>query len=234
MITTRNANAIDTSLKLTPDVKPLDLGIIKLKFNQPPPSKPYLEIDVHITTPLSINTPPQTQITGYLRSFSLALIDDIIIINVNELSFTSKPNQKIDTKVDFGDNINDAIQFGGDLQFLNELRNAIPSTLFNNGPSVNVSQDGIQLGYTLPIPSVGIGIFSLENIRLIASLDLPFNDKPISFNFAFSERQDPFLISVSFLAGGGFFSLSIGPRGVTMLEASLEFGASASIDLGVG
>jgi hypothetical protein len=38
---------------------------------------------------------------------------------------------------------------------------------------------------------------------------------------------------VAFLGGGGFFHLQVDTKGVKLLEAALEFGASVSIDLGV-
>ena len=88
------------------------------------------------------------------------------------------------------------------------------------------------MGYTLAIPAVGVGVFSIENISLSADLTLPFlPPNPLRFRFAFSEREHPFLITVSLLGGGGFFGISLGPDGVEMLEASLEFGANASIDV---
>jgi hypothetical protein len=38
---------------------------------------------------------------------------------------------------------------------------------------------------------------------------------------------------VAFLGGGGFFHLQLDTGGIRLLEAALEFGAAASIDLGV-
>jgi phosphodiesterase/alkaline phosphatase D-like protein len=38
---------------------------------------------------------------------------------------------------------------------------------------------------------------------------------------------------VSLLGGGGFFAIGISARGVTEIEAALEFGAGVAIDLGV-
>ena len=37
-----------------------------------------------------------------------------------------------------------------------------------------MTADGITAGYSLPIPSIGVGVFSLENISLSAALTLPF------------------------------------------------------------
>jgi len=40
-------------------------------------------------------------------------------------------------------------------------------------------------------------------------------------------------LTVAFLGGGGYFHLQVDTAGVKLLEIALEFGASASIDLGV-
>jgi hypothetical protein len=55
----------------------------------------------------------------------------------------------------------------------------------------------------------------------------------MNFRFAFCERQQPFTLTVALFGGGGFFAISIGLKGVTMIEASLEFGASIALNLGV-
>ena len=62
---------------------------------------------------------------------------------------------------------------------------------------------------------------------------MPFLDGRPLFDFSFSSREHPFNLTVAFLGGGGFFHLQIDTLGIKMLEAALEFGASASIDLGV-
>jgi hypothetical protein len=94
-----------------------------------------------------------------------------------------------------------------------------------------VTPQGVTVGYTLAIPSVGVGVFSVENIGLGAALELSFIGDPVRFRFNFSERQHPFLVSVSLFGGGGFFGIALGPDGIEMLEASIEFGANVSIDL---
>jgi hypothetical protein len=115
---------------------------------------------------------------------------------------------------------------------LNELRSLIPSDGFSDPPSLDVSSEGITAGFSLPIPSVGVGVFSLENINLSAALTLPFfTPSPIRFRFAFCEREHPFTITVSMLGGGGFFGITVGPDGVEILEASIEVGADVSIDV---
>src|SRR5205823_4413922 len=83
------------------------------------------------------------------------------------------------------------------------------------------------------LPPVSLGVFSLKDIAIAAFIELPFRDGKPVFDFGFSSREHPFNLTVAFLGGGGFFHLQVDTKGVKLLEAALEFGASASIDLGV-
>jgi hypothetical protein len=183
-----------------------------------------LELDVTVSTPIGGGTPDAT-IQGHLRSFDVELLK-VIALHFNSVDFLAAPGKKLDLTADVG-----KVQFEGDLEFLNSLQKLIPAKGFSDPPSIDVTSQGVTVGYSLAIPSVGVGVFSLENIRLGAALELSFLDEPIRFRFNFSERQHPFLVTVSLLGGGGFFGLQLGPDGVEMLEASIEFGANVSLDL---
>jgi len=125
------------------------------------------------------------------------------------------------------------VEFGGPLEFVNKLREIIPSNGFTDPPSLSVTPSGIAASYSLSLPSIGVGIFALEHVSLGAGFALPFDGKPAEVRFNFSERQRPFSLTVSLLGGGGFFALGVGAEGVKEIEAALEFGAAISIDLGV-
>ena len=88
--------------------------------------------------------------------------------------------------------------------------------------------DGVNAGYTLGIPSIAVGMFSLQNISLSAELNLPFTGKPVRARFALCDRENPFLLTVSMFGGGGFFRIGTGLDGIESFEAALEFGALAS------
>jgi hypothetical protein len=102
-----------------------------------------------------------------------------------------------------------------------------------NGPDITVTADGIRAGYTLALPRVAVGAFSLENIALSSALNIPFVGGPARVRFAFSERERPFLLTVAMFGGGGFCALELGLDGFERFEAALEFGARFSLDLGV-
>ncbi|MBV9266765.1 MAG: hypothetical protein JO061_11405 [Acidobacteriaceae bacterium] len=226
-VTRRFPHKIVTTLGWKPQVKNWSSSFGSLNFTAPdnPKLPRHLALNVTITTPIKPGATPQAVVTGHLRSFDLSLFN-VVGLHFKSLDFTSRPGKKLDVTAKLG-----TIGFLGDLSFLNALESVIPSDGFSDPPNIKVTSQGVTVGYTLGIPSVGVGVFSIENISLGASLELSFIGQPIRFRFHFSERQHPFLVSVSLLGGGGFFGLEIGPDGVEALEASLEFGANVSIDL---
>jgi hypothetical protein len=156
----------------------------------------------------------------------------LVTIWFESLSFTSKSGSKPDVAVDLHPG-EDAIAFGGPLEFINTLRDIIPSNGFSDPPSLAVTPSGISASYSLNVPSLAVGIFALEHVSLGAGFLLPFDARPAEVRFHFSERQAPFSLTVSMLGGGGFFALGIGTEGVREIEAALEFGACLALDLGV-
>jgi hypothetical protein len=177
---------------------------------------------------------PTYRIEGELTNFAVVLLpapNDLISIGFDSVSFTAEKDKKVDTSVELND-----IQFLGILEFVNKLREYLPLDGFSDPPILDIvtaPNPGLNLGYTLGIPTIGIGILTIQNISLSAGFFLPFGDAPMNFHFAFCERQQPFILTVSLFGGGGFFSMDIGIEKVVMIEAALEFGAAAAINLGV-
>lgn len=224
LITERTPTALQTNLRWAPVVQPYTLGPLTLTFDD---VHNALTLEVLILTPLTGGA-PQTSVSGALNGFTLSLAN-VIGIKFTGFSFTARAGQKLDVNANIGSN---GLQFLGDLSFLNELRKYIPTDGFADPPSLDVTADGVTAGYSLTIPTIGVGIFSIENIRLSAALTLPFvTPKPLRFRLAFSEREHPFLITVSLLGGGGFFGIAVGPDAVELLEASIEVGANVSINV---
>jgi hypothetical protein len=223
LTTERSSTAITTTLSWAPKLINYSLGPIEIVFDDP---NTALNIKVLIITPFGAG--PQTSVDGSLKNFALTL-GGVVGIKFDDLSFKAPAGKKLDVSANIHGK---GLQFLGDLSFLQTLQDLIPTDGFQDPPSLDVSADGITAGYTLPIPSIGVGVFSVENISLSAALTLPFlPPKPLRFRFAFSEREHPFLVSVSLLGGGGFFGIALGPDGVEMIEASIEFGANVSIDI---
>jgi hypothetical protein len=183
-----------------------------------------------VSAPLDGSSEPTFKATASLVKFRINLYG-FITIWFDELRFTAQTGAKPDVAVDLhsGERM---VEFGGPLEFVNELRKIIPSNGFSDPPGLTVTPSGISASYSINIPSLAVGIFALEHLSLGASFMLPFDNRPAEVRFNFAERQRPFSLTVSLLGGGGFFALGVGTEGVREIEAALEFGAAVSINLG--
>jgi hypothetical protein len=173
----------------------------------------------------------EVDITCELKNFSVDLIGNVesfIIIRFDDVTFKSKGGEKADVDVNIA-----GIEFVGVLAFVETLKDLIPLKGFSDPPSIDVTEQGIVAGYSLGLPDLAIGIFSLENLSLGASFTIPFTKDPLSVRFNFCDRHSPFLLTVSMFGGGGFFAITLDPKGVQVLEAAFEFGASISVSFGV-
>ncbi|MGO4886117.1 hypothetical protein ACJ2A9_00020 [Anaerobacillus sp. MEB173] len=185
-----------------------------------------LSINVQMVTAPD-GSPPTYMVLGKLQEFALEFVG-AMLLKFSELRFTAENGKKMDVSAEGLDLI-----FQGPLEFVETIKNIIPPNAFSDPPFIDVSATGVTSGFTLGIPSFGVGIFSFENIDLSAALSLPFVDQPAGVKFSISERQKPFNVSVMGFAGGGFFSLALSAKGIEGIEASIEFGGNISINLGV-
>jgi len=170
------------------------------------------------------------EVYGVLQNFDINLLG-LITIPFEKFEFHSWNGKKSD--VDITIDTGRGLLFAGALQFINELKDFIPSNGFSDPPSLEVTQDGIKAGYSVGIPTIAMGIFSIQNISLSAGLMIPFTGEPVRVRFAFSEREHPFIVTVSLFGGGGFCGIAVGADGIEMFEAALEFGGNVSLDIGV-
>jgi hypothetical protein len=178
-------------------------------------------------------TPPVATVAGRLTEFTIDF-GAVIEVGFAELAFTSVAGKKPDVHVVIGKKDGkDHIEFKGPLAFVKTIGDHLDLGGFTDPPFLDVGPSGVQVGYSLAIPTVAVGIFSLQNLALGARLMLPFTGEPVRLRFNLSERQNPFLVSVAPFGGGGFFALAVGVDGVEQLEVSVEFGGNLAIDLGV-
>jgi hypothetical protein len=186
-----------------------------------------------VNTPLD-GSAPTTTVSGELNNFSVTMLPEaeLVRLHFTSVKFSAGLNGKTDFAVIFK-----KFEFLGILTFVNKLMDVIPMDGFNDPPFLDLilppESPGVRVGFTQGIPTVGIGIFSLENIAFSAGFFLPFLDGPANLRLAFCERHQPFTLTVSLLGGGGFFAIDIGFTGVRSIEAALEFGASVALNLGV-
>jgi hypothetical protein len=176
-------------------------------------------------------SPPTSQVHGALSNFVITLFG-VIGLRVSSITFDSTNGSKTNVVANLPSS--SPIVFQGALAFLQTLASVLPPGLFGgSGPSITLAPDYVKVSYTLGLPSIGVGVLSLEHIAITTGLNLPYLDGKPAFEFAFASRSAPFLITVECLGGGGFVHLIINADGVQMVEGSLEFGGQFSIDLGV-
>lgn len=218
--------AIQTMLTWTPAVQANSYFLP----NQPAGQSTNLLITAQIYTPISNPAATTYAIHGELTYFELTLFgqtasDDYINITFTSFTFDSKTGAKTSIQPQIA-----SVEFAGPLSFIQDLQSLLSSL---GGPSVDVTAAGIDASYTLAIPSVGVGIFSLTNLSLSGGVNIPFDGTPVRVRFSISTQDNPFLLSIYVFTGGGFFGLALGADGIEQVQVELEFGASISIDLGV-
>jgi hypothetical protein len=220
---------IVTRVKWEPQLQDYSLDPVKIVFNKVGQNS-KLTLNATITRPLN-GSPSQSSIKGKLTNFQLTLLG-VIGLTMETIEFTSNNGTKTNVTVKLASS--NAIQFIGPLTFLQKLADILPPGLFGgDGPSIDLTSTGISVSYTLGLPSISVGVFSLENIAIMAGLDLPYLNGQPGFEFAFCTRSSPFLLTVECIGGGGFVHLILTASGIQMVEGALEFGGEFSIDLGV-
>ncbi|MGE3297949.1 MAG: hypothetical protein AB7I68_11450 [Porticoccaceae bacterium] len=228
----RIGNTLVTSLHWQPAVQKVDLDIAKFLPKESPAGTiiSVLKIDSRIESPLTGATAPRSEFTGSLTDFDIEILSSVTLHFVR-FGFASVNGAKPDVSVALHDD--HPLSFTGDLQFVEELRKAIPPGLFGKGASIELIGAGVRAGFAIALPPLEIGVFALKDVSLGAALTLPFLDGKPLFDFNVSERANPFQLRVAFFAGGGFFHLQLDTAGMRQLEAALEFGAAFGLNLGV-
>lgn len=219
---------LETRLLWTPKVKSFaDLFLADLDG-----APATLTLDALIVTPSGDPGQSTTKITGDLRNFRLQLVGPsepakFLEIRFDRLAFVAETGKKTDVDVAIRE-----VVFAGVLEFVNELKDYMQ---FGgaSGPSIELQPTQVKALYGIPLPSITVGVFSLQNISLQAGLTIPFTGQPVRARFGFCTIENPFLLTVMWFGGGGFFELGIGPDGVETLQAALEFGGALSLDVGV-
>ena len=182
---------------------------------------------------LDTATPPEAKVEGKLTDFAVRLVPgtDLVELSFDAVSFVAEPGKKVDVSIDLG-----GFEFLGILAFVNRLQEFLPLDGFTDPPNLRLvtsPKPGAELGFSLGIPTIGLGIMTMQNVSLGASVFLPFGNDPLNFHITFCEREQPFILTVSLFGGGGFFAMDVGVDKVVKIEAALEFGASVALNLGV-
>jgi hypothetical protein len=187
-------------------------------------------IQKHVPVSGAVPGSPTFSFAGTLTKFDVTILD--VDVKFDSFAFSAvnggKPNINVSLQ-------SPPMDFTGDLKFVDDLTNAIPPGLFGDGPSIDLVDQplGVRAGFAVALPPIEIGVFALKDVALGAALTLPFLDGKPVIDFNVSRRDHPFLVAVAIFGGGGFFHLQVDTAGMKELEAALEFGATASVDIGV-
>jgi hypothetical protein len=220
-------DAVEVRFDWQPRIQPV--APLKLKADPSGPDS-MLRISAVTRVPLSRSGDagePTFLVDGLLTNFALEFFG-IARVTFAELHFHAEKGRKVDV-----DPKGVNLEFENALSFLNELANVLPANGFSDPPSLSVTAEGVRAGYSLQIPSAGIGVFSLEHLSLSTELALPFVDKPAGLRLAFSERAHPFLVTVAMIGGGGYFAMELDTRDIQLIEGAIELGANLTVDLAV-
>jgi hypothetical protein len=215
--------AMETRLDWKPDLEPDPLKIFE------PSGSTSMEVKGTFITPLDPPGEPTYNIVGDLRSFWVNILgEDFLFLRLhfNKVIFITETGKKPNVDVDI-----DQVEFAGILEFVNALKNFMKTS--GTGLNIDITPTQISAGFTLPIPTVAVGVITIQNISLGVKLIIPFTGNPARVRFNFCEREQPFLLTIYAFGGGGFFAIEVGLDGVERLEAALEFGASMALNIGV-
>lgn len=203
-------------------------GILNVNVDNPLNA---LTILTKLEKPFDSGQPTKLNTTARFENFGIDIVP-LLEVNFNYLEFRSGSTQKTDVKVDI--NASKPIVFKGALSFVNSLQSIIPNTGFSeDGPYIDLQPGGVTAGFNISVPSVSVGICSICNISLGASITLPFTGAPLTMGFNFCTRENPFLLTISCFGGGGYFMMITTLYGIQSVEAAFEFGAAISLDVGV-
>jgi len=219
---TKPPTAITTTLEWSPKVAADPLGIFM------PQSGSKLDIKARIHTPFGNPSATTFTVDVSITNFELQLFGTaapFIGVTFEKVTFKFGTGSKtvVEPKIK-------SVTFLGPLTFINDLEQLLTSL---GGPSIAITDGGINASYGLPIPDVTVGVFSLQNLKFDAGLTIPFDGTPVRARFGLCTRDDPFILTIECFGGGGFFSLAVGADGIEALEVSLEFGAAIALDFGV-
>lgn len=216
-------NGADVSFTWNPPLR--DAPPAPLILNVGGASALTLRTSIHL--PAGSGANPQFSVDGLLTQFAIDFLG-VVRVDFEALQFHAELGRKLDV-----DPRGVRVELRNELQFLNELANILPANGFSDPPALALSPDGVDVGYSLGLPSAGVGMFSLEQVAFSAGITLPFVAKPAAVRLAFSERAHPFLVTVAMIGGGGFLAIEVDTAGIRRIEGSIEVGANLTVDLGV-
>jgi hypothetical protein len=199
-------------------------GIFKADYNG---TSATLDISIHIVKKLDGSSPTfQTNVA--LQNFTLTLLPflNFVELSFSRVAFSSGSSGGTNVSVKLAD-----ASFLGPFDFVQQLEQELGFLDSGSGPLLTVDASGVTLGMQFGFPTVDCGMFLLTGLSFSAGITLPFDGTPIMTSFAFATRDAPAILAFEIFGGGIYLGLKLSARGVVMVEAALEFGAIAELDL---
>ena len=174
------------------------------------------------------------KVQGVVDAFTITVLDGAPIIQIPfgdaaspGATFTASSGTKSNIQVNVGQPT-----FEGALSFVNALEQFL-SDIGGSGVSIDVEPAQISASLSLALPSVGVGVFNLENLALSASVVIPFLGEATVATFGFCSQEQPFSLTVMCFGGGGYLLVGVGLTSLESLTASFDFEGQFALDLGV-
>ncbi|MFF7444156.1 hypothetical protein [Streptomyces sp. NPDC008122] len=194
-----------------------------------PTSKVFLEVLSQV-----VDGRPQLRTTGEVTDFTLEIptrASALVVLTFTKVRFTGNSGENPSLTFELAD-----ARLAGKLNFVRTLAEKIPQA-GRGGPHVEISAARIRATYTIAVPTLGMGVFTVQNLAIRIGLTLSLEQRPIEIDFAFATRERPFLVTVSGFGGGGYLELGVSAGGsdggLQRFVGGIEFGASVAMDFGV-
>lgn len=215
---------------ITDKLEEKDLGLIKF-IPTANPNKEKTKIQVYAEKSWA-NANEYTSFSR-LNNFAISikpLGGDLLKVFFSEIKISSSSQKAKDVSVKIED-----VKFDGVLNFLAVLAEKIkmPGT----GIRITPSFKGIEVGYSLPLPSITSPGFNFTNIKLDLALHIYFptsqDVKPITISIGLNRPDDKFLISAGIYGGRGHFVLEATPDKIVSIDTAFEFGGVFALDISI-
>ncbi|MFD3659952.1 hypothetical protein ACFWVF_05000 [Streptomyces sp. NPDC058659] len=177
---------------------------------------------------------PRLRTTGEVTDFTLEIptrASALVVLSFKKVRFTGNSGETPSLTFELAD-----ARLAGKLNFVKTLAEKIPQE-GRGGPRVETSAVQIRATYTIAVPTLAMGVFTVQNLAIRTGLTLSLEQRPIEIDFAFATRERPFLVTVSGFGGGGYLELGVSAGepdgGLQRFVGGIEFGASVAMNFGI-
>ena len=207
------------------------LGLLEVMTGSTPDTRTDFVIGSSLITFSDPAVPAVATSEGKLTNFKLHLFGkdsegEFLVLDIAEASFKLDVEAKLIFNVEIT-----GVTPKGPLTFVEELTKLMPAG--DVGFSIKITDEGVEVGASLPVISIAIGFLSISNLKFSMAVILPLDGSPIRIRWELSTKDDPFTIAICLFGGGGWLELTLGPDGVEMLTIGFVFGMMAELDVGV-